>query len=438
MKHSVVLDRNRCRGCTTCIKNCPTEAIRVRRGKAMILADRCIDCGRCIQVCPHHAIKAVCDDLSRLREFRYCVAVPEPVLYGQFRHMWDIDLVLNGLLKIGFHQVFESARASELLADYTARRGDWTSRPMPVISSHCPTILRLIRIRFPRLIEQIDPLILPMELAATLARQEAVERTGLKPEEIGVFSIVPCPAKATACQRPEGLEAPVLDGSFAIRDIYLPLLRAMESLDEMKPIFSSGATGIGVAVCSGESHARGSDKFLAVDGIDNAIQMLEEIEDGRQSDVEFIELSACTQGCVGGCLTVENPYAARMRIRRMMKQLPLSRCTESLSRQQEKSLRFSRILQYSPAFRLDADRAEAMAKHLRIEALEARLPGLHCGSCGAPNCHAFAEDVVLGRASQEDCIFRVRERMRDVAGPGGTDAYLPPPFRQKKPEQSER
>lgn len=191
MKHSVVLDRNRCRGCTTCIKNCPTEAIRVRRGKAMILADRCIDCGRCIQVCPHHAIKAVCDDLSRLREFRYCVAVPEPVLYGQFRHMWDIDLVLNGLLKIGFHQVFESARASELLADYTARRGDWTSRPMPVISSHCPTILRLIRIRFPRLIEQIDPLILPMELAATLARQEAVERTGLKPEEIGVFSIVP-------------------------------------------------------------------------------------------------------------------------------------------------------------------------------------------------------------------------------------------------------
>ena len=123
MKHSVVLDRNRCRGCTTCIKNCPTEAIRVRRGKAMILADRCIDCGRCIQVCPHHAIKAVCDDLSRLREFRYCVAVPEPVLYGQFRHMWDIDLVLNGLLKIGFHQVFESARASELLADYTARRG---------------------------------------------------------------------------------------------------------------------------------------------------------------------------------------------------------------------------------------------------------------------------------------------------------------------------
>ena len=51
-----------------------------------------------------------------------------------------------------------------------------------------------------------------------------------------------------------------------------------------------------------------------------------------------------------------------------------------------------------------------------------------------PACAAFAEDVVLGRASLDDCIFRVRERMRDVAGPGGTDVYLPPPFRQKKAE----
>ena len=434
MKHSVVLDRNRCRGCTTCIKNCPTEAIRVRRGKALILSDRCIDCGRCIQVCPHRAIKSVSDNLERLRDYRYCVAIPEPALYGQFQHMWDIDLVLNGLKKIGFHKVFEAAKAAELLVEYTSRRGTEQKSPVPLISSNCPTILRLIRIRFPRLIEHIDPLILPMELAATLARREAEKETGLSPEEIGVFAIVPCPAKATACHRPEGLESPVLDGAFAVRDIYIPLLRAMELLEEPEPMLSAGATGIGVAICSGECHARGSSKYLAVDGIENSIQMLEEIEDGRQPEVEFIELSACTQGCVGGCLNVENPYAARMRIRRMMKQQPVDRCVQPLSQEEEKDLQFSRILQYSPAFRLDEDRAEAMAKHLRIEALESRLPGLHCGSCGAPNCHAFAEDVVLGRASLDDCIFRVRERMRDVAGPGGTDVYLPPPFRQKKAE----
>ena len=38
--HSVTLDRDRCMGCTNCIKRCPTEAIRVREGKALIISER--------------------------------------------------------------------------------------------------------------------------------------------------------------------------------------------------------------------------------------------------------------------------------------------------------------------------------------------------------------------------------------------------------------
>ena len=444
MKHSVVLSHDRCRGCTTCIKTCPTEAIRVRRGKATILDDRCIDCGRCIQVCPHRAIRAVTDPMDRLRDFRYCVAIPEPALYGQFHHLWNVDLVLNGLLKIGFDQVYESARASELLAAYINKRGAQADRPAPIIASNCPAVLRLIRIRFPRLIGNIDPLVLPMELGASVARREAAERTGLKPEEIGVFAIVPCAAKATSCQQSEGLEEPVLDGAFSIRDVYMRLLPVLKELgDDLLPLNRSGAAGFGTAVASGECHARGSKRFLAVDGIDNVIQMLEEIEDGRQSDVDLIELSSCTQGCVGGCLNVENPYTARMRIRRMMRDMleavpRRAACAgaKDLNADDERDLQFDRTLEVSPALLLDEDRAVAMQKHLKIEALEGHLPGLHCGSCGAPNCHAFAEDVIQGRASLDDCIFRVRERMRGVAGPNGPDDYLPPPFRQQeKPDK---
>ena len=71
--------------------------------------------------------------------------------------------------------------------------------------------------------------------------------------------------------------------------------------------------------------------------------------------------------------------------------------------------------------------------------LEAHLPGLHCGSCGAPSCRAFAEDVVLGRASMDDCIFKVRERMRSMAGSKEeADDYLPPPFRRHQPEPTEK
>ena len=435
MKHAVVLDVKRCRGCTTCIKNCPTEAIRVRRGKAIILPDRCIDCGRCIQVCPHRAIRSVSDALDRLREFRYCVAVPEPALYGQFHHLKQVDQVLNGLLKVGFHKVFEAAKAAEILTEYVARRTEGSPAQAPLISPHCPAILRLIRIRFPRLIPHLDPLVMPMEPAATLARREACAETGLPPEEIGVFAIVPCPAKVTAAHNPEGLTAPVLDGALSIRDVYLHLLHPMEELppEKLLPMSAAGATGVGVAVSGGTSRARQAGRYVAVDGIENCIQMLEEIEDNRQPEVDFIELSACTQGCVGGCLTVENPYAARMRLERIMGEMPPVAWPAQPEEMDQEIVTFSRTPQYSPAFRLDPDRAEAMAKHLRIEALEATLPGLHCGSCGAPNCHAFAEDVILGRASADDCIFKVRERMRDMAGPAG-DEYLPPPFRQKTPQ----
>ena len=64
---------------------------------------------------------------------------------------------------------------------------------------------------------------------------------------------------------------------------------------------------------------------------------------------------------------------------------------------------------------------------MRIEELEAQLPGLHCSSCRAPSCRAFAEDVVLGRASVEDCIFKMRERMQYITGSPDANEYLPPP-----------
>ena len=121
MLHSVTLDKEKCKGCTTCIKQCPTEAIRVRRGKAHILTERCIDCGQCIRVCPHHAKKAVCDPLSDLDKFQYKVALPAPSLYGQFHNLDDINIVLTALLSLGFDDVYEVSRGAEMISDLTRR-----------------------------------------------------------------------------------------------------------------------------------------------------------------------------------------------------------------------------------------------------------------------------------------------------------------------------
>lgn len=434
MKHSVVLDLKRCRGCTTCVKSCPTEAIRVRRGKATILPDRCIDCGTCIRVCPHHAVKAVTDKPDKLEQFEYCVALPSPTLYGQFQNLDDIDVVLNGLLKIGFDSVYEVAKAAEYLSDIARQKISANEvKVTPRISSACPTVLRLICTRFPKLIPNIMPSIAPMELAAVLARKEAEEKTGLPAGKIGVFSIVPCPAQATASHTPVMLQKPVIDGAFSVRDIYLKLLSPMKKLEEIEPMSQAGITGISWACCGGESAARLGQSYLAVDGIENVIRMLEEIEDGRLPEAEFIELNACVEGCVGGCLTVENPFAARMRIKKLVNGLPVSRNRFSDLSTTVDIVHSDKELEYLPVLLLDTDRKAAMEKMIKIDELESHLPGLHCGSCGAPSCHAFAEDVILGRAREEDCFFKVRERMKNMAGETDTDEYLPAPFRRQQP-----
>jgi NAD-dependent dihydropyrimidine dehydrogenase PreA subunit len=148
-EHSVYLDVSKCNGCTTCLRHCPTEAIRIRNGHAFIIQDRCIDCGECIRVCPNKAKKAKCDSLKELQRFKWKIALPAPTLYGQFENLDDVDYVLSGLLKIGFDDVFEVSAAAELVSAYTRNYLKQQDVKKPAISSACPVVLRLIGLRFP-------------------------------------------------------------------------------------------------------------------------------------------------------------------------------------------------------------------------------------------------------------------------------------------------
>jgi len=83
--HSFRIDQGKCIGCVACMRACPTRAIRVRDGKAQAAGERCVDCGACMRACPKGAIVPLTTSLSDLGKFRYTVALPSPVLYGQFR-----------------------------------------------------------------------------------------------------------------------------------------------------------------------------------------------------------------------------------------------------------------------------------------------------------------------------------------------------------------
>ena len=409
-EHSVCLDVKKCIGCTTCVRHCPTEAIRIKDGHAVINQERCIDCGECIKMCPKKAKKAVCNKLEDLKDFKWKIALPAPTLYGQFDNLDDVDYVLNGLLKIGFDDVFEVSSAAELVSAYTRVYLKTEGVKKPVISSACPAVLRLIGLRFPSLTDNIMQMLPPMEIAAMLARDKAKkEHPELSDGDIGVCFISPCPAKASYVKNGFGSYKSLVDAVVSISDIYFELINQMNHTDEITSVSNSGMIGIGWATTGGEATALFNDAYLAADGIDNVIRVLDQVENGNIPKLEFVELNACTGGCVGGVLTMQNPFIAKAKLQTLRRYLPVSQ--NFLPKEEAyipENYFFDEMPEYHPISRLSESMAESMRMLSDIQKLRDTLPGIDCGSCGAPTCRAFAEDVVKGCAGVEDCVLKYK------------------------------
>lgn len=416
-KHSVSLDFDKCKGCTNCLKRCPTEAIRIRDGHAVIDSKRCIDCGECIRLCPHKAKKPVTDKLRDIKHYKYKIALPPPSLCGQFENLDDIDYLLQGLLDFGFDDIYEVSRAAELITEYTRRYLKLDGIKRPVISSACPVVVRLISLRFPFLLDNVMPLLPPMELAGMLAKEKALaEHPELKPDDICTVFISPCPAKVSYVKNSFAGEKSYVDLVVSMSDIYFELLGVMKNQKVPVPVSRAGMVGLGWATSGGESSSLLNDHYLAADGIENVIKVLDEIETGSFPYLDFIELNACNGGCVGGVLAVENPYIARVRLQNLRRYLPVQQNRPPKSQAQDSipaSLRFD-LPEYTPVSALDTDMKTAMRLMSDVDRVFSSLPELDCGSCGAPTCRAFAEDVVKGNASMDECIVVMRDMLKKL------------------------
>ncbi|MCR5272638.1 MAG: 4Fe-4S dicluster domain-containing protein [Lachnospiraceae bacterium] len=416
-KHSVFLKEENCTGCITCLKRCPTEAIRVRNNKAHIIAEFCIDCGECIKRCPHHAKRSHRDHYEDLEgTYKYLVAIPAPSLYSQFNNIKDVNIILTAILMTGFDDVVEVSAAAELVSFASRKFIKENPDKWPLISTACPTIERLIRVRFPNLISHLLPILPPMEVAAEIARTKAMKETGLNAKDIGIVFISPCPSKVTFKNSPLGLEKSNVDEVIAIKDYYPILLSKMKEAEANKidGLSTSGKIGKSWAASGGEAYGTGSENYLAADGIENVMQVLEALEDEKFGNtLEFVELNSCNAGCVGGVFTIENGYMAKA------KNKILARNSEALGKKYALSpdeleeifttydhFKWTKPVTYEPVFRLGANMMDSMQKMSEVEAILNKLPGLDCGSCGAPTCRALAEDIVTNTdgANISDCI----------------------------------
>ncbi len=417
-KHSVSLDVSKCKGCITCLKRCPTEAIRIRDGRAVIDSKRCIDCGQCIITCPHKAKKAVNDKLSDLPlKSKYVIALPPPSLYGQFANLDDVDYLLQGLLDLGFSHVYEVARAAELVTEYTRLFLKRSDVKKPVISSACPVVTRLISLRFPYLLENVIPVLSPMEIAGSIAKKEALERhPELKEDDVVTVFISPCTAKTSYVKNAFAGEKSNIDFVLSMSDVYFELLNVMQKKLSPFPVSRVGMVGMSWATSSGEASALLNDRYLAADGIENIIKVLDELETGSFPYLDFIELNACSSGCVGGALTVENPYIAKVKIQNLKRYLPVMQSRypkDAVDSLGEKFKLEQNVDIYSSKHK--DDKLAAMLKLKKAQEVYSLLPEYDCGACGSPNCRAFSIDVADGKADLSDCVMLERKNKNQNA-----------------------
>jgi hypothetical protein len=240
-------------------------------------------------------------------------------------------------------------------------------------------------------------------------------KEGYPAREIGIFHLAPCTAEVTAARNPIGTDARLINGSISISDVFWPLFNIVKGLKvpTVSPRFS--AKGLSWA-CSGGEAKMLDEQYcaLAVDGLRPMIEVLEALSMGRLQGIDYIEGRACTCGCAGGVLNVENSYVAREILRQTSRRL------RAETRGEEETLdwrdyQWDHNLQYQAALLLDEKPEVAMLKLEAVNDILRNLPEMDCGACGAPNCRALAEDIVQDQADQLDCIFVFRERVTSLA-----------------------
>jgi len=408
--HALNFCKETCIGCSHCMKVCPTQAIRVKGGKAELMPNRCIDCGECYRVCPVDAIKVEQDDFDLIFNFKYRVALVPGVLLGQLSEEINPRQIYSVLMEIGFTHVCEVETGAEILKKAMAGYIQNHSEIRPLISAFCPAIVRLIQVKFPSLVNHIIPMKPPLDVAGLYYKQLLISQ-GANEDEVGLFYITPCAAKIAAVKSPVGEEKSIINGVINMDFAYNKVLTTVKQSKANSCILPDdpnlSAEAILWSLTTGES-ANMPGRSLAIDGINNVIEFLEELENEEVSDIDFLELRSCDESCAGGILTSTNRFFTAERLRNRAKlsgtgsgqEHYINKFFDDLS----DNLYIDNIKPRS-MLKLDENIGGALEKMKKVNELMEILPYVDCGICGSPTCQSLAEDVVKEEAEISRCIF---------------------------------
>lgn len=408
--HINQIHEERCKEHLDCIRVCPTKAIRVFNGKVEIIPELCIDCGRCVKTCTENVFVPLSDDLMDFDKYKYLVAIPSPVLYTQFGSDVNPGIIHQALKNIGINEVVDLSDTCNKMTYAMYHHIKNNVSEQPVIITICPTIIRLIQVSYPHLVPLLSPFSVPREIVAKTIKQTYPEKLGLNIDEIAIVYIAPCPAKIISIKQPAERVDSWIDSSIPIEDIYnlisAEIIKIRENEEE--EYLENFQFCRGWRASDYISWELGLERSLSVTGLDQVINVLNDIENSKLRNIDVIGALACRDECLGGSFCVENHYTARRTSITLEKKYGISESEidkQTALKNYEKKHYFLENPILPRSTQSTADIATGIKRLRQKDRILMKLPKKDCGLCGSPTCDTFAEDIAYGRANITDCAF---------------------------------
>jgi ferredoxin len=388
-------------------------------GSITIIKDICVDCGECLRACDRKALGLDDDDWDLIRAHGAVDAIPDPTFFAQFGSYWYPDIAKEALVKNGINMLVDDIEdAFDLSAYATARMIEGMPRDLlPLISIYCPAVLRLIQLEFPELLSRLILVENPLEIAAEMWRKKTKSFAPLT-------LIAPCPAKITMVRDPVGCQPSTIQHVVSMRKVVHTLMASGVKVSSNGTLPGADSKRFSAwSMRGGESKhvskfAKRDIRVIAVSGLRNTMDLLEQLELGRLKGVDFVECRTCDLGCFGGIAVPESRFLAHMKHRSITTDWQLSPEREKQLQslfENEKLWKMTDQIPSKQRLPLSSDLSEAMSRLKQMKAVFAELPHIDCGACGRPSCKAMAEDVAREQGEITDCIFKLREDISSLA-----------------------
>lgn len=403
-----------CRDCYRCIRVCPVKAIQIQQGRAMIQEEMCIADGQCVLACPQEA-KSVQDGLEQVQTWRdrglTLIASLAPSFVAAFPD-YTPEQVAGALEALGFSQVQETAIGAEIIAPLHSHILK-NSHSLPLMTSACPVVVRLVERYYPHLVPNLIPLISPLIAHGRTIKAEQ-RGAGLK-----VIFIGPCVGKKQEIAGPEVKDA--VDEALTFRELH-----SWWEEEGIDPAEEKG-TLQGNLIQPGRARHFPIDgglfrtflpqdlledqAMVSVSGLEELQELFNDFPEGET--VQLIEAMACKGGCING---PGMPSSKAGTVQSRSRVLCYAHSTEENTLPGEVFDYLHLQCAFTPRSQLlQAPKEEVLQEILSRIGKKSAKDELNCGACGYTSCREKAIAYYHGLAELEMCMPFMRTRAESFA-----------------------